>query len=300
MEASIRFSVIMPTYNKAAYLAEAIDSVLCQTYSDWELIIVDNFSTDETSKTVNSYSDERIKFFKFSNAGIIAASRNFAISKSVGDVVAFLDSDDLWEPAKLQKAAKVFNEGADFTYHDVHIINEESEVTGEIRSRSLKKKTFLDLATTGNIIVNSSVCVRSSSLSCVEGISENRVHVGIEDFNTWLKLAAAGFKFVHTPLTLGSYRVHGGNFSAVSSKPSIPKAAYFEFEQLLTDRSQFLIVRNFNYFQGVQALRIGDYAKALDFFNACRRPKATLLDPKIILRLLLTRMFLLIEWVRKK
>src|SRR3989304_8476363 len=94
-------SVIMPTYNHARFIGEAIGSVLNQTYPNLELIIIDNYSEDNTEEIVSSYKNQRVKYFKFRNHGVIAASRNYGMRHAQGDYIAFLDSDDLWEPTKI-------------------------------------------------------------------------------------------------------------------------------------------------------------------------------------------------------
>ena len=96
-------SVVMPTYNHAQYIGEAITSVLNQDYQNLELIIVDNFSEDNTEAIVNGFNDQRIQYYQFANNGIIAASRNYGITKASGEFIAFLDSDDIWKEGKLKK-----------------------------------------------------------------------------------------------------------------------------------------------------------------------------------------------------
>ncbi|MBA7530747.1 UDP-Glc:alpha-D-GlcNAc-diphosphoundecaprenol beta-1,3-glucosyltransferase WfgD [subsurface metagenome] len=96
-------SVVMPTYNHGRFIGDAINSVLNQTYRNLELIIIDNFSEDNTEKIVTSYKDDRIKYLKFKNNGVIASSRNYGIKHSRGEYIAFLDSDDVWLPEKLEK-----------------------------------------------------------------------------------------------------------------------------------------------------------------------------------------------------
>lgn len=97
-------SIIMPSYNTANYIAESIQSVLAQSYTDWELIIVDDCSTDDTDKVVTPYlSDERIKYLKNEKNSGAATSRNRALREAKGRWIAFLDSDDLWMPDKLKK-----------------------------------------------------------------------------------------------------------------------------------------------------------------------------------------------------
>lgn len=97
-------SVIMPSYNTASFIAESIQSVLAQSYKDWELIIVDDCSPDNTDEVVKPYlSDERIKYIKNEKNSGAAVSRNRALREAKGKWIAFLDSDDLWMPDKLKK-----------------------------------------------------------------------------------------------------------------------------------------------------------------------------------------------------
>ena len=88
-------TVVIPTFNHSEFLKAAIESVLGQSEQSFEIIIIDNFSTDDTEKIVHSFRDKRLRYFKFSNCGVIGKSRNFGIKKSRGKFIAFLDSDDL-------------------------------------------------------------------------------------------------------------------------------------------------------------------------------------------------------------
>lgn len=96
-------SVIMPCYNCESYIRETIDSVLAQTYTNWELIIVDDCSTDNTAKIIASYQDERIHYKRNTQNLRAALTRNEALKVAKGKYIAFLDSDDLWLPEKLEK-----------------------------------------------------------------------------------------------------------------------------------------------------------------------------------------------------
>ena len=96
-------SIIMPSYNTGRFIRESIDSVRNQTYKNWELIIVDDCSTDDTEKLVMSFSDPRILFLKNPVNSGAAVSRNYALREAKGEWIAFLDSDDIWAPQKLEK-----------------------------------------------------------------------------------------------------------------------------------------------------------------------------------------------------
>lgn len=98
-----KISVIIPTYNRSKTLGRAIDSVLKQTYTDWELIIVDDASTDNTEEFVKKYTNENIRYYKNYQNRQKSYTRNFGVSKARGEYVAFLDSDDEWLPQKLEK-----------------------------------------------------------------------------------------------------------------------------------------------------------------------------------------------------
>ena len=99
----MKFSIILPTYNRAdTYLKDAIDSVVNQSYINWELLIIDNHSTDNTDELIGSYKDDRIKLYKIRNNGNIAKSRNLGISKADGSYIALIDSDDFWHRDKLK------------------------------------------------------------------------------------------------------------------------------------------------------------------------------------------------------
>lgn len=98
-----KVSIIMPTYNRDAFILETIGSVNAQTYTNWELIIVDDGSDDKTEKLVGGLQNERIHFYKLDKTGIGGKIKNVGLSRAVGEFYAFIDSDDLWEKTKLEK-----------------------------------------------------------------------------------------------------------------------------------------------------------------------------------------------------
>ena len=121
-------SVIMPSWNTAKWIGESIESVVNQTYKKWELIIVDDCSTDNTEEIVRAFSDERIKFFKNEKNLGAALTRNRALREAKGELISFLDSDDVWNPDKLEKMVKFMKDNDYvFAYHDYEKIDEESK-----------------------------------------------------------------------------------------------------------------------------------------------------------------------------
>lgn len=126
-------SIIMPTYKCGRFIAESIRSVQNQTYTNWELIIVDDCSGDGTAEMVTALqkSESRILFFQNSVNSGAAVSRNTALKNAKGRWIAFLDSDDLWEPTKLEKQIRFMEEnGHAFSYHDYIEIDEQDKELG--------------------------------------------------------------------------------------------------------------------------------------------------------------------------
>lgn len=126
-------SVIMPSYNTARFIKETVESVLAQTYKNWELIIVDDCSSDNTDEVVSGFlSDTRIRYIKNEKNSGAAVSRNRALREAKGKWIAFLDSDDLWEAEKLEKQiAFMKSNNCHFSYTNYVEIDEESKPNGK-------------------------------------------------------------------------------------------------------------------------------------------------------------------------
>jgi glycosyltransferase involved in cell wall biosynthesis len=205
-------SVIIPSSNHGKYIKECLNSVLSQTYNSLEVIVVDNFSTDTTDDVLKSIHDPRLRILKIDNGGVIGISRNRGIENARGDWLAFLDSDDYWEPDKLTACVTHLSH-ADFIYHDMKISIQTNDQNQFIRSRNLVFPILLDLLMNGNTIVTSSVLAKKSILLSVGGFDESLEMVGFEDYNLWLKMALVTNSFKHIPKILGHYRKHDLNTS---------------------------------------------------------------------------------------
>lgn len=121
-------SIIMPSWNTGRFIGESIQSVLNQTYRNWELIIVDDCSTDNTDEVVASFQDERIRYFHNEHNSGAALTRNYALREVRGEWIAFLDSDDLWEPEKLEHQIKfMVDNGYNLSYTEYEKIDEASQ-----------------------------------------------------------------------------------------------------------------------------------------------------------------------------
>ena len=121
-------SIIMPSWNTGRFIEETIDSVIAQTYPNWELLIVDDCSTDNTDELVAKYKDDRIKYFKNENNSGAALTRNRAMREAQGEWIAFLDSDDLWTPEKLEHQINFMKKnGYNISFTEYEKIDEDSK-----------------------------------------------------------------------------------------------------------------------------------------------------------------------------
>jgi len=214
---SPKVTVIIPNFNRDYCLGRAIQSVVNQTFSDWNLIVVDNNSTDGSLDVINNFNDSRISVVRTDNNGIIAHSRNIGIQKAKGDYIAFLDSDDWWVMAKLQESISSLDSGSDLVYHDLYKVSSlpvNENVKWIMRTRPLTSPVFVDLLSNGNAINNSSVVVRASLMRKINGFSEQRELVGSEDFDGWIRIAKLTDKFDRLDLVLGYYWNGGGNLTS--------------------------------------------------------------------------------------
>lgn len=256
-------SVIIPTFNHAIYLGRALQSVLDQTYTNWEAIIVDNNSTDNTDEVMNRFKDSRITYLKIHNNGVIAASRNLGIRASKGEWIAFLDSDDWWTVDKLQVCFDHIHDKVDLIYHDLEIVSDRPRFFRRkiLRSWQLNSPALVDLLLNGNAIVNSSVLVRKRLLQQIGGINESMEMIAAEDYNTWLRIAELTEGFVYLSSKLGYYRMH--NLSISHKDMSQPgRCAIAEFLPRLGEPEILKIEAVFRYTSG----RFNYYAD--NFVNA--------------------------------
>lgn len=203
-------SVIMPSYNTAKYIGETIKSVQAQTYENWELIIVDDCSTDNTDTAVEPFlSDERIRYLKNSRNSGAAVSRNYALREAKGKWIAFLDSDDLWLPDKLEKQINFMTENNyKFTYTDYKICLNGSWLpyiyTGPSVVNKQKMKNYCYFSTITVMYDRDYV-----GLVQIEDVKKNN------DYAMWLKIIEKSPCY-RLPDCLSCYIKHDGSISSGS------------------------------------------------------------------------------------
>jgi len=209
-------SVVIPTYNHAAFLSKALKSVFEQTYQNWEIIIVDNYSRDNTVDVVRDFKDQRVTLLQIQNNGVIAASRNMGIRKAKGEWIAFLDSDDLWYPHKLEIVMKELRENPhnDVVSTDEMLFNEVSGSEKLLQYGPCHRNFYKHLLVKGNCLSPSATVVKRSFLNNNNILfRENKEFVTAEDYDFWMILAKAGakVKFLHS--VQGQFLVHKTNNS---------------------------------------------------------------------------------------
>jgi glycosyltransferase involved in cell wall biosynthesis len=207
------FTVIIPTYNQADLLIKALKSVINQTYENWEALVIDNYSEDNTKDIVENLHDCRIQYVPFRNQGVIAASRNRGITLSRGEYIAFLDSDDLWYPEKLSSGLKVLSQGFDAICHGMWT-RHKGVLTQKILPSQFQENVFESLLFNGNSgITTSAIIIDKKMLEKFGGFSEEEQLVTAEDYDLWLRLSDNKMKWAFLSNILGEYYIHDKNAS---------------------------------------------------------------------------------------
>lgn len=244
-------SVVIPTYNHARYLGRALQSVIDQTYTNWEAIVIDNHSKDGTDEVMASFADPRITYLKIQNNGVIAASRNAGIREAKGEWIAFLDSDDWWTADKLKACYESINDKVDLIYHDLEIVADRPRPFRRkiIKSWQVKPPVLIDLIVRGNAIATSSAVVRAKLLKQINGMNESLDMVAAEDYNTWLRIAQLTNRFKYVSKQLGSYRLHNQGISRKDMSVSAQHAVD-EFIDLLSPQQKDKLEVHLRYTKG--------------------------------------------------
>jgi len=208
-------SIITPTYNHEKYIGDCIRSALAQTYQNWEIIIVDDGSTDNTPGIIRGFNDSRIKYIRQDHQGgsQLSSIYNTALRQAKGDLVAILEGDDFWPPDKLAVQTPYFdNQNIIMAYGDCVITNESGEklfyrrIPADItmRDNSPVGSALKGFIKAENFIYAQTVMIRKDALLKVGGfIQPNYLH--LTDFPTWCRLSLAG-QFKAIPHPLGFWR----------------------------------------------------------------------------------------------
>ena len=206
-------SIIIPTYKRVEKLKRAIDSVLSQTFTNWELIIIDNHSLDGTKKLVDDYNNPKIKMLLIKNNGNIAKSRNLGIKKSKGKYLALLDSDDLWTSNKLQICINTLDKKTKLVYHDMYIQKNTKQIIFKKSGmcRDLQRPIYYDLISNGPAFPTSSVVVEKDVFKKIGFFNEKKTLITWEDYDAWIRLSKINEGFKKIDQALGYRWADGEN-----------------------------------------------------------------------------------------
>lgn len=197
-------SIITPCYNAEKYIAQTIESVINQTYKNWEMLITDDCSTDTSPSIIKCYQkiDSRIKYFKTEkNTGHPSIPRNIALKHAKGNYVALLDSDDLWYPNKLEEQLKfIFENKYSIITSYTQVITNEGKVKNKIRKNPMVSTYHSMLKNMG---VNASAVLFTKAVADILRFPQCEQ----EDFVAWLNVLKNGYKVYNTKTVLAYYRI---------------------------------------------------------------------------------------------
>jgi glycosyltransferase involved in cell wall biosynthesis len=256
MVANPLVTVIVTTYNRKNLLKETIDSILNQSFTNFELIVVDNFSNYNFFKHIGSFNDERIKPFQNQNNGIIAVNRNIGIKQAQGEYISFCDDDDKWYKSKLEKSIKLFfsDTTIDLVSHSVY-----KTIGGKIGSKwpTIKiepnSDIYKQLLFNGNSIGLSTVTVKKNIIEEINGFNQSPEYLTCEDYDAWLNLAKLGKVFYHINEPLAESEVGGYQFNNYAVKCENTEIL---FEKHYYKYPQKNIITSFYYYYRLLKLKL--------------------------------------------
>ncbi|HZE84802.1 MAG TPA: glycosyltransferase family 2 protein [Puia sp.] len=288
------FSVVIPTYNRAEKLLRGLTSLNNQSFVDFEVLVCDDGSTDDTRSVVDHFRPgirfRELRYFYSPNWGGPARPRNTGIREASAEWICFLDSDDIWHPRKLEKTVAC-RDKYDLIYHAFDLRTATGKLT-PLTARSLKKPVFRDLMLNGHngCIINSGVCVRKTMLQLAGGFSEDPALIGVEDADCWLKISRMTDAFKYIPDRLGTYYLDGGNIT-VYNRTLFDKLLFLfdSHSPFLGDASAITRAGRTNAYHLGRIMHImGNIREARGlYFSALRSP-----NPRLVIRALAWILFI--------
>lgn len=207
-----KVSIVIPAYNAMAFLPQTVDSILAQTWQDYEVVIINDGSQDNILTWSQTLIDPRIRVFSQDNKGL-AGARNSGIQHSEGEYIAFLDADDLWQPTKLEKQVQLLDQqpSIGLVYTWVASINELGMITGRVFQHTDRGHIWSTLITHNIVECGSNALVRRRCFDR-HGLFDTSLRSYVEDWDMWLRIAQTEeFDVVQEPLVM--YRQHAASAS---------------------------------------------------------------------------------------
>jgi len=216
------FSIVIPTYNRIDVLDRSIKSVIKQSYSNFELLIIDNGSTDGTKLWIQkNFTDKRLKYFYQNGTGSPAGPRNSGIKLAQGKWICFLDSDDMWHKKKLEKISQAIelDDSLDIICHNERLFYESKGTYGKIMKYGpMSINMYKDMLIIGNRLSTSATSVKSSFIKTNKLLfNELKDFSMVEDYDLWLHISRHNARFKFLKECLGFYTISNINMISNSS-----------------------------------------------------------------------------------
>ncbi len=312
-------SIITPTYNHENFISECLESVLAQSYTNWEQIVVDDGSTDKTAETVSGYKDDRIKYIHQENRGIyrLGEGYNMALQISQGDYIAILEGDDRWPSEKLKIQIDAMKKSdAILSWGRAEIVDNMGRILAVLPPdmgsfMNLSRRQQLARLLIGNPMHSCTIVCRKSALQSIGGFSQPE-GLPFVDGPTWLKLCLIG-DFLPIDAVLGCYRRHDSQISSAMKSSMVLSGIYFVefFKGLPADVRASLVdedanfaarmdrkAREIDYYLGRAYLREGRWSDAREsLLKAIREENLPSIKAKAVLGILCALLRTDLEWL---
>ena len=273
-------TILMPVYNAEKYVADAISSILNQTYSNFEFLIINDASTDNSEKIIQSFADSRIRYIKNEINLRLVATLNKGLSLIQTPYIARMDADDLSHPTRLEKLIKCLTENSavDFLSSSLELFGSETGIWSLPLSDDECKSTLIFRS-----CLNHAATIYKKSFLDKHNLAYREKHVYMEDYDLWYRAFRCGVKFMNIEETLYSYRREDHNITIQNKATSEERLKLF-YEEILSDLDiaatpyQLDLHCRLRFLKAVKAEDILNYKKWLDLLN--RKNDELLVYPK--------------------
>lgn len=259
-------SILMNCYNGEKYLRQAIESVLSQSYQNWEIIFWDNQSTDKSAEIFKSYSDPRLKYYYAPTHTVLYGARNFAIEKATGQFIAFLDVDDWWLPNKLQKQIELFSDPeVGVVCANYWLVNERKNNRNIMFKRLLPRGWVLNDLLRFYYPGLLTLVIRKSAMTQLDYVFDSRYNL-IGDMELIVRMSIR-WKVDVVQAPLAFYRLHENNVSLIDADRNISEMEHWISEVTKIDAinksTNFEYAKNkILYLKALQKVMVSDRAEA--------------------------------------
>jgi len=261
-------SIIINCFNGEKYLRQCIDSVISQTYKNWEIIFWDNKSSDKSAEIFKSYKDPRLKYYLADNhTSILYQARNYALEKTNGEFIAFLDVDDWWLSLKLSKQIILFNDPkVGLVYGNIWRYFEKNNKKKILKKKKLPQGAILEPLLKDYVIRLSSMVIRKSCLNKLDYTFNNNFHI-IGDFDLNIRIATT-YKISCVQQPVAYLRFHDKNESLINKDKEIQELKIWRDEmaknEIISSNSQFRQISiKISYLEAIKAILERQFKKSL-------------------------------------